>query len=66
MQQLKLGSCVPNNIIAHERQDTKFLGASFKDIIADHKIIAYMEKFFLNFYGKGFDDYLRFLQEIEL
>jgi len=65
LQQLKLGTCVPN-IILNEYRGTKFLRAPFKDIIADQKIIANMDNFFYNYYGKGFDDYLRYLQDIEL
>ena len=49
LQQLKLGTCVPN-IIAHQHNGTKFFRTKFKDIIADHNIIAYMDNFFYNYY----------------
>ena len=55
LQQLNLGTCVPN-IIHGQYNGTKFLRATLKlsQIITNSEIIANMDRFFYKYYGKVF------------
>jgi hypothetical protein len=65
LQHLRLGTCAPN-IVHGQHQGTKFIRTSFQQIVQDSTLIGHMDVFFYENYGKGFDDYLRFLKDIEL